>query len=351
MKNIQNLLIVENNFELANKIKSYCKKHFNFKETDFSDSISKLQVKNLQNTFFMLNANLIIDSNELVSMAQLIRKYHVPILLYFQPDQEDVSCILDSIELGAIDIISSSIFDEDEDIVSNSEQKLFDSFIKALLKKNFSFDVDLLRFRLSPFAIEIKKIFSSKKSIVLIGADFGGIPSILGLMPKFNSNYPHPICVLMNGHEIILKDLTDRLSVNCELNVHYVDHETKIQQGTIYIIPANKTPIIDQWDKNTVKILVNDSLPFEMSLKHWIDPFMFTAVDVYGKNTTGILLSGIQEDGIIGLEKIAAVRGKTFIQIDKTSALSQRLELIEKRNLSAKKTYLNDLAQEIIKLG
>ena len=349
MKTIQNLLIIEENAELANKIKNFCDANFNFKEISFTESVSKVQVKNLQNTFFMLNAKLITTSNELVNMAQLIRKHHVPILLYFQPDQKEVSCILDAIELGVIDVVSSNIFNETG--VSTSEKILFKTFIETVMQREFAFDIDLLRFRLSPFAIDLKKKFSSKKSIVVIGSDFGGISSILGLMPKFAKTYPHPICVLMNGNETIIKDLADRLNVNCELNVQYVDRETVLEPRTVYIIPANKTPIIDQWDKNTVKILVNDSLPFEMALKHWIDPFMFTAVEVYGKNTTGILLSGIQEDGIAGLEKIATVRGKIFIQDDKSSALSHRLKLSEKRKLSAKKTYLGDLAQEIIKLG
>jgi len=349
MKNIKNLLIIEDNAQLANKIKSYCETNFSFQEINFSDSISKVQAKDPQNTLFMLNAKLIIESNELVSMAQLIRKHHVPILLYFHPSQKDVSCILDAIELGAIDVVSSCIFNDND--VSSSETKLFNTFVNTLMEKEFSFDIDLLRFRLSPFAIELKKKFSSKKSIVVIGADIGGISSILGLMPKFSKSYPHPICILMNGNEIIIKDLADRLNVNCELKVQYVGRETNIEPGTVYIIPANRTPVIDQWDKNTVKILVNDSLPFEMCLKHWIDPFMFTAVDVYGKNTTGILLSGIQEDGIAGLEKIATVRGKTFIQSDKSTSLPQRLKISEKRKLGAKKTYLGDMAQEIIKLG
>ena len=349
MKNIQNLLIAESNSQLANKIKSYFETNFSFNQIDFSNSISNVEPKYLENTFFLLNANLITSSNELVSMAQLIRKHQVPILLYFQSEQEDVSCILDAIELGVIDVVSSRIFNEQN--VSSSERKMFNVFVNTLIEKKFSFDIDLLRFRLSPFAIELKKTFSKTKSIVVIGADFGGISSVLGLMPKFSQNYPHPICILMNGNETVIKDLADRLNVNCELKVKYVDTETIIEPGTVYIIPANRTPLIDQWNANTVKILVNESLPFEMALKHWIDPFIFTAVDVYGKNTTGILLSGIQEDGIAGLEKIATVRGKTFIQSDKSTTLPQRLKLSEKHKLSAKKTYLGDLAQEIIKIG
>ena len=346
---INNLLIVDPNKDSSQTVLNYCKEHFSFKNIEIFSSCPHIEITD---TIILINSESLTVTEDIIQIAQLIKKHNTPVVLFSEMKEKYCGHIIDAIELGAIDVVPKKIFEGKH--ISHSETDVFDELIRSLQNGTFRFDTTLFRLRLSPYPIETKKDFSQdKKGIVVIGSDLGGISSILSLIPQLPSNYPVPICIISNGSAKLLDVLADRLQVNSSLTVKRVGdkNETLLEASTVYLVPANQTPILDLWDEDKVMLIVNNELPYEILLKHWIDQFMISAAEIYGKDTIGILLGGLQEDGLKGLEKIKQVDGKSIMQSEKSCCMLNRFNIAVKKDCSKSVIYIGDLAERLIYLA
>ncbi len=344
------LIVIDDKSTLTTQIEDYFRSYFPVQSVVVVSSLSQLSIDSFQSSLMLINASRFFDSNEMVSMAQLIKKHSIAVIPYFEPDFADMGSVLDAIELGAVDAVSSAIFSSGPGC-SNSERNVFNEFVKTLFDNKLKFDIDLLRMRLYPFANDEISVASKRnRSLVVVGSDFGGISTVLGMIPQFPSSYKNSFCILMNGHNRLLEALVDRLQVNSALKVKLVRRAMVIESSTVYIISANRTPVLDSWDGKNISVLVNEALPFDMSLKHWIDPFMLSAAEIYGKNTIGLLLGGLQEDGLLGLEKIQEYKGTTIVQSNKSYPSNERLKIAKKRKCAQQIVYAADMAKTIMQL-
>ncbi len=346
---INSLVIVDQKNDSSQVILNYCKEHFSFNNIEVFSACPHIEITD---TIMLINSESLIATEDMIQIAQLIKKHNTPIILFSDMKEEYCGHIIDAIELGAIDVVPKKIFAEKH--ISHSETHVFDELIRSLQSGTFRFDTTLFRLRLSPYPIKTKKIFhSDKKGIVVIGSDLGGTSSILSLIPQLPSTYPVPICIISNGSSKLLDILADRLQINSSLPVKRIgaENETLLEPSTVYLVPANRTPILDLWDDDKVMMIVNNELPYEILLKHWIDQFMISAAEIYGKDTIGILLGGLQEDGLKGLEKIKQVRGKSIMQSEKSCCMLNRFKIAVKKDCSKNVVYIGDLAEKLISLG
>lgn len=98
------------------------------------------------------------------------------------------------------------------------------------------------------------------------------------------------------------------------LKVKEADEKEPIQGGTIYFAPPN------------YHLLVEDDLTFTLSVdarvnfsRPSIDVLFETAADAFGKNLTGIVLTGANYDGARGLKYIRQKGGTTLVQAPETA--------------------------------
>ncbi len=347
---LNTLLIIDDNNMLGELVEDYCELNYQFSSVQRYNSFSEVSDILSNSTLVLINSTRLRNDDEIISMSQCIRNHSVPVLIYSRMEEPELNHIIDAIELGAIDVIPASLFTRTD--VSPSELATCAKLIQALQEGYFQFDIELLRNRLYPLVLdkdipsEIEKI----RSITIVGCDVGGISSVLGMIPQLPSSYTTPICVLMNGAQRMLEALGDRLEVNSALSIKTVNKDTYLEPSTVYIVPTNKAPLLDAQGDGKIKILLNNAFPFELSLKYWIDPFMFSAADIFGENTVGILLGGIQTDGIMGLEKIKKSRGTTIIQSKKSCFFQDRFRLALESGCAKHSVYIGALGETLLTL-
>ncbi len=345
-----NLIIVEKDIILSKIVCQYFQTHFSFNNICVFSSFSSLEEIFKNRSIILVNAEILEDTQELISMSKAISSDNIPVVIYSSMDEPALNHILDAIELGAIDVIPLSIFSNLN--ISSSELNVFNEFINSLIKCNYKLDMNLLRMRLSPNTFETVKKFRKKTdSIVVIGCDIGATSSILALIPQIPKSFPAPICVLINTAERFLDTIADRLEVNSNLSVKKIEKDTVVEPATVYLISTNKSPVMESYPSGETKILVRGSLPFELSLKHSINKFMFTTLDIFGQKTIGILLGGVQEDGILGLSEIKRRKGVTILQSEKSCLTLHRLKKAIKSDCAEDIVYIADLPEKIINLA
>ncbi|MBC7451278.1 MAG: chemotaxis protein CheB [Cytophagales bacterium] len=150
---------------------------------------------------------------------------------------------------------------------------------------------------------------------IVIGGSWGGMDAVIQLIKPLPKLYPIPIIVVIHRKKNVKSSLCDILSKYTVLTVKEVDEKEVISAGTIYIAPANYHVFIEQ-----DKTFSLDVSPDVLYSRPSIDVLFESAALVYKDTLIGIILTGANADGSLGLNKISEKKGLTIVQ-DPTEAV------------------------------
>ena len=152
---------------------------------------------------------------------------------------------------------------------------------------------------------------------IVIGASAGGMEAIGAIVRKLPRDFTVPIIIVQHLSPKSKGYLPKYLSTLTDLRVKEADEKEKLMPGLVYISPANYHLLVenDGTLSLTVEPKVNHSRPA-------IDLLFETASDVYQDMLIGIILTGANKDGSLGLKKIKERGGLTIVEDPKTALVS-----------------------------
>lgn len=145
--------------------------------------------------------------------------------------------------------------------------------------------------------------------IVAIGASWGGMRAIGTVLDALPESFAAPIVVVQHrgpSHDDLL--LENILARHAQLEVVAVTDKDPILPGRIYVAPAGYHLIVEPG------YLALDSEEMVQFARPSIDVLFESVAEVYGERAVGVLLTGRNEDGAEGLERIVAAGGFAVVQ-------------------------------------
>lgn len=151
--------------------------------------------------------------------------------------------------------------------------------------------------------------------IVVIGTSWGGLSALSTVVAALPSTFALPIVVVQHRSPDAPGLLAELLQLRTGLGVEEVDDKRPLAGGHVYVAPPNYHLLIDRGHFSlSVDAPVRYSRPS-------IDVTFVSAADEYGRRAVGIVLTGANEDGAVGLKRIADRGGYAIVQ-DPASAES-----------------------------
>lgn len=160
---------------------------------------------------------------------------------------------------------------------------------------------------------------SAPVSVVLIGVSTGGPPVLQAMAEALPADFPVGIVVVQHMPPGFTKSLADRLDRHSALAVKEAENGDPVRGGQLLIAPAGRHlgfrsgtggPCIE--------------LSAETQIRTWhrpsADGMMVSAAKVFGRGCLGIVLTGMGNDGSLGLASIRMAGGRTWAQ-DEASCL------------------------------
>lgn len=144
---------------------------------------------------------------------------------------------------------------------------------------------------------------------VVIGASLGGIRALNEILPALPKNYPHPVIIVLHlpaGQPSMLAHI---FAPKVNLEVKEVNEKEKIRGGVIYFAPADYHLLVEK--DRTFSLSVEDPLHHS---RPSIDILFESAADAYGTHLIGVILTGSNNDGALGLKAIKDAGGTTIVQ-------------------------------------
>lgn len=152
------------------------------------------------------------------------------------------------------------------------------------------------------------KVDNSYKAIVIGGSagSFQGITKILSALPD---NFQLPIIMCLHRLKHVRNGFVEALSIKSIMEVTEPFDKQPVKRGKVYLAPANYHLSIElgQYFSLSTEEMVNNSRPA-------IDITLETAAYAYRQRLVGILLSGANRDGALGMKSIHDRGGLTIVQ-------------------------------------
>jgi two-component system, chemotaxis family, protein-glutamate methylesterase/glutaminase len=144
---------------------------------------------------------------------------------------------------------------------------------------------------------------------IVIGGSAGSFQIVTRIIAAMPANYPLPIIMCLHRLKHVRSGFVEALSIKSKMPVIEPLDKEPIKSGRIYLAPANYHLYIELGNRFSLSTedVVNHSRPS-------IDLSFFSAAYNYKRKMVGIILSGANKDGALGLKSVKDSGGLTIVQ-------------------------------------
>lgn len=152
---------------------------------------------------------------------------------------------------------------------------------------------------------------------VVIGASAGGSAALAQLLPRLPATLLLAIIVVRHLHSSQVGLPFPHQTRDWALPVKEADEKEPVRPGWIYFAPPNYHLLIES--DRTFVLSIDERVNY---VRPSIDVLFESAADVYGAHLIGVILSGANQDGAVGLRRIKERGGLTVVQDPATAEVA-----------------------------
>jgi two-component system, chemotaxis family, protein-glutamate methylesterase/glutaminase len=149
--------------------------------------------------------------------------------------------------------------------------------------------------------------------VIVIGGSAGALDVLMAVLPAM-TDHDTPIVItlhLASAQPSILPSLLGHATPRV---AQEIEDKMPMRRGGLYVAPPNYHVLLER--DGTLALSVDDPVQFS---RPSIDVLFESAADAYGSAVAGVLLSGANDDGARGLQRIAEEGGVAVIQSPDTA--------------------------------
>jgi two-component system, chemotaxis family, protein-glutamate methylesterase/glutaminase len=144
---------------------------------------------------------------------------------------------------------------------------------------------------------------------VIIGGSAGSFQVVTKILNSLPKNFPLPVFLCLHRLKHVRSGFVEALSIKSSIPVIEPYDKEMIKSGKAYLAPSNYHMYIELGNKIALSTEepVNHSRPS-------IDLSFVSAAHAYREGLVGIILSGANRDGALGLKKVKDFHGMAIVQ-------------------------------------
>jgi two-component system chemotaxis response regulator CheB len=149
--------------------------------------------------------------------------------------------------------------------------------------------------------------------LVVVGTSWGGLAALKTLVGALPASFRMAVTLVQHRHKDSDHVLRALLQERSHLIVCEVEDKMPLEEGHIYVAPPDYHTLVEPGH-----FALSTEAPVRFS-RPSIDVTFNSAADAYGHRVVGIVLTGANQDGASGLERISELGGLAIIQDPKTA--------------------------------
>jgi two-component system, chemotaxis family, protein-glutamate methylesterase/glutaminase len=145
--------------------------------------------------------------------------------------------------------------------------------------------------------------------LVCMGASWGGLKAVGQVLADLPEDFDLPVAIAQHRHrDSQAETLAELLQAKTDRPVLDVDDKMPIASRHVYIAPPNYHLLVE---RGSFALSVDEHIQYA---RPSIDVLFETAAHAYGAGVIGIILTGANADGALGLARIKNAGGVALIQ-------------------------------------
>lgn len=227
----------------------------------------------------------------------------VPIVMISAfPYKDGKSILFDALDQGAVDVL------EKPTVPSLEIPGVKERLVKQL---KMLADIDVAKSVTEPSpAIQVEADTKEYRKIVGIASSTGGPQAIKSILKRLPAHSGMVVIIAQHMTEGFTEGLVEWLDENLNYKVKLAQDQEFIEAGTVYVAPDQKHVEVDA----SRRLVLIDPAPSHDLYVPSGDRLLSSIARVFGKESIGIVLSGMGSDGAEGLMAMKEAKAMTIAQ-------------------------------------
>jgi two-component system chemotaxis response regulator CheB len=164
-------------------------------------------------------------------------------------------------------------------------------------------------------------IASRRVNYIGIGASTGGPTAVLEVLARLPASFPHAVLVAIHMPKTFTGPYAERLNNKCPLQVKEAADGDILKPGLVLIAPGGShTTLVRQADGIAVRLSPTSAYPRYHYVPS-VDLMMSSLAEAVNGSMLGVILTGMGNDGLKGMQHLKSKGGITLVQDEATSAI------------------------------
>lgn len=162
-------------------------------------------------------------------------------------------------------------------------------------------------------------IRGGKPRVLAIGVSTGGPSALAEMLPAIPSDFPLPIVIVQHMPPVFTGFLAERLRKCSRLDVVEAKEGMTLAGGRVLLAPGDYHMRLVAEGQSVLATLNQEAR--ENSCRPAVDVLFRSVADVYGGAALAVVLTGMGQDGLLGVHQLKRLGASVLVQDQKTSVV------------------------------
>jgi two-component system chemotaxis response regulator CheB len=274
-------------------------------------------------------------------LKKLMKYYPLPVIIVSSLTQKGSIIALEALELGALEVLNKpgaaySVGDMSIELADKIRAVATVKVQKKDAAKNTEEKIEKL------------SLTTTTEKIVAIGSSTGGTKALSAILPAFPKNSPG-ILIVQHMPEHFTNSFANRLNELCDMEVKEAEDGETVHSGKVLIAPGNKHMLLRRSGARYY-IQIKQG-PLVSRHRPSVDVLFKSVARYAGKNSLGVMMTGMGKDGAEGMKMLHDVGAKTIAQDEKSCVVFGMPQEAIKRNAVDQIVSLKNIPSKILELA
>lgn len=257
----------------------------------------------------------------LTALKKIMAECPTSVLMVSSLTTDGADSTLKALELGAVDFIPKELSYVNINITRIKEDLI--QKVKEIVKqKQLNDRLKRLRALSRPTSVNIPAAAMADiprigYKAVALGVSTGGPLSLQKILPILSEKIKIPIFIVQHMPPRFTKTLAERLNGMCHLSVKEAEHGEKVENGFVYVAPGGFHMTIRKMNIANSIIEISEEPSYTLH-RPSVDVMMNSVIEIYGKQTLGVIMTGMGKDGFEAIKRLKGIGGYTIAQEERS---------------------------------
>jgi two-component system chemotaxis response regulator CheB len=251
--------------------------------------------------------------NGIDTLKEIMRRHPLPVIVVSSHSTEGASITFKALGLGAFDFVTKP---QDATAHMADAARELIAKIKAAADSKIVRPGSLLAASPRPEKVTLSNSGPPPTKAVAIGISTGGPQALEFLLAQLPADFPGTILVVQHMPAGFTEMFARRLDDLCALRVKEAQSGDALQAGRVLVCPGSRHMTVKRLPLGDIVVL-NDEAPVN-GHRPSVDVLFHSLAEEFGRMGVGVLMTGMGEDGALGLGEVKKAGGMTIAQSEES---------------------------------